>query len=496
MAVALFIVAWPVWQGIVAANDDLKFVRTTAPERSLGADLADAWAHSAMFRPMEIAIGRATDVDTLQSPWIMPVHGVALVMLAVAVAGLARRAAPGWPAVAPLALLWVLLSPATTVSAWQVDTGSQTWSAALGAWAMLLAWRCSDAARGGHVPWVTLAALAVVFAVGVNIKETFYGWSAAIGVATLCAVAFALRRDRAVAGRLAWILLPVVALPIAHLVLRVATGGLGAAAGGSEESRYHAELGVNLLANAVIVMAASVGTGPFHLVTDHDANPALRVLPIASVVIAGLAAAAAVGWAWLDRERGAWRPMARAVAVAVVALASTAAVLPMAQASELYALGANFGSGVLLAVAVMALWDATAPLAVTLRRVFAGCTVVALGTIGAYGLASRAHHFALTWLYTRTVNAQIVAFQRGLPPRVGSEPAGIVYFPLPCVYQRSYGQYVVTPVLAVNVEHTEPWLAHRDPERPLLLRLADPPEVPDSRELVVDCTAFPARGHW
>jgi hypothetical protein len=362
---------------------------------------------------------------------------------------------------------------------------------------VLLAWRCFDAARAGRTAWTDLAALAAVFAVGVNVKETFYGWSAAIGVGAMLALAATLRRDRAAAARFAWTLLPVVALPVAHLVLRVTTGGLGAAAtGGAEESRYQAELGVNVLANAVIVAAATLGSGPFHLVTDHDANPVLRALPIGAVLVVCLVIAAALGWAWAGPGRRAWPPLARALGVAAVTLASSAAVLPMAQASELYALGANVGIGVLLAVAVAALWDSAEPLAAGARRSLAAGAVVVLAGIGAYGLASRAHHFGLTWLYTRTVNEQIVAFQRGLPPRVGAEPAGIVYFPLPCVYQRSYGQYVVTPVLAVSVEHTEPWLAQRDPERPVLLRLADPPEHPSVRELVVDCTALPERGHW
>ncbi len=77
----------------------------------------------------------------------MPVQALALVVLAWAVVGLADRVAPGNRAVAPIALLWIGLSPPTTTAAWQMDAASQTWSAALGAWGMLLAWRACAAAR-------------------------------------------------------------------------------------------------------------------------------------------------------------------------------------------------------------------------------------------------------------------------------------------------------------------------------------------------------------
>jgi hypothetical protein len=68
---------------------------------------------------------------------------------------------------------------------------------------MLLAWRAFDAARGGRVAWSTLGWLALVFLLGVNVKETFYGWSAAIGTATIVAAALLARRDRAAALRAA-----------------------------------------------------------------------------------------------------------------------------------------------------------------------------------------------------------------------------------------------------------------------------------------------------
>jgi hypothetical protein len=155
-ALACFVVAWPALHGLTATNDDIKFLRTTDRGLSAWGAIANAWKTSPAFRPMEILVAAGGDDVTLECPWVIPVHAAGLAVLAVAVVGLVRRAIPGSAAAAPLALLWILLSPATTVSAWQMDCGSQTWSAALGAWAMLLAWRAFDAAHFGPAAHVVI----------------------------------------------------------------------------------------------------------------------------------------------------------------------------------------------------------------------------------------------------------------------------------------------------------------------------------------------------
>ncbi len=105
----------------------------------------------------------------------MPLHVVGLVGLCVAIVRLARRVLPGNHWVAPIAILWVALSPGTSCAAWQIDTASQTWSAALGLWAIEWAWRAFERVRDGRSVLGPCLALAVIFALGVNIKETFYG---------------------------------------------------------------------------------------------------------------------------------------------------------------------------------------------------------------------------------------------------------------------------------------------------------------------------------
>jgi len=202
-ALAAFVLSWPALGGILAANDDIKFVRTPAHGMPFLEAVRDAWRHSASFRPLEIGVGALCDPWSLSCGWVVAVHALGLAALAVATVAVARRAVPGSRAVPPLALAWVLLSPPTTTAVWQMDCGSQTWSAAVGMWALLLAWRAFDAAIAGKVAWGSLAALGAVFLGGSLVKETVYGWSASIGVASILGIAWLARRDRAAAVRFA-----------------------------------------------------------------------------------------------------------------------------------------------------------------------------------------------------------------------------------------------------------------------------------------------------
>ena len=225
------------------------------------------------------------DERSLRAWLASPVQIIALALLAWGVVALARVLAPARPWVAPIALAWTMLSPGTTCAAWQIDAGSQTWSAALGIWACVLCWRCIAAARVGRVDARSLLLLTATFALGVNIKETFYGWSAGIGLACLGATAWLLMRDRASAWRASLVLWPVIALPVAHLAARWIAGAMSHSMDASGESRYQLELGMNLFVNAAQSLAGSIGTGPFYLITDGQAPIALRALP----ALAGLA---------------------------------------------------------------------------------------------------------------------------------------------------------------------------------------------------------------
>jgi len=92
---------------------------------------------------------------------------------------------PGDSRLAPLAMILVVLSPATTCAVWQMDACSQTWSAALGLWACAHAWNGAERVALGGSPWPSTFRLLGVFALLLMVKETAYGWSLGIGMALL-----------------------------------------------------------------------------------------------------------------------------------------------------------------------------------------------------------------------------------------------------------------------------------------------------------------------
>lgn len=495
--VGAFVILWPVWAGIVATNDDIKFLREPSCVLPVWDRVCDAWTHSASFRPLEIIVSAFCDATTLACGVVMPVQALALVVLAWAVVGLADRVAPRNRAVAPVALLWIGLSPPATTAAWQMDAASQTWSAALGAWGMLLAWRAFAAARTGRNAWPALVWLAVVFAIGVNVKETMYGWSAAIGTATIVAVVWCAVRDRSAMWRTSLILVPTVALPVAHMAARVATGALGSAATADPGARYQAELGLNVLVNSAMTIAGCLGNGPFHLLTDNDAPIALRVLPLLAIALVAGVLVTAIGFALFHRRVHGSSMLPTASLLAVVAFASTAATIPMGSVSELYCMGANVGTAILFAAAVVALWNPVATDERTLCRSVAVVATAALAAIGAIGLAGRAHQSEITWKCTRMANDSILAFQKSVAPRAeGKACAGVIFFPASCVLDRTYGQYVLPPAQTILIDSTEPWLARRDPARTLFFSFSQPPGITEPTDLVLDCTVMPVRGHW
>ena len=181
----------------------------------------------------------------------------------------------------------------------------------------------------------------------------------------------------------------------------------------------------------------------------------------------------------------------------MVAFASTAATIPMGSVSELYCMGANVGTAILFAAAVVALWNPVAADERTLCRTVAIVAAAALVGIGAFGLAGRAYQSEITWKCTRIANESILDFQKSVAPRAeGKACAGVIFFPASCVLDRTYGQYVLPPAQTILIECTEPWLARRDPARTLFFSFSQPPGITEPTDLVLDCTVMPARGHW
>lgn len=495
----LAISAWPIVGGMVAANDDLKFVRSEQVELGLPSAIAHAWRHLPTFRPLELALGSMCDPASLAVGLAVPaVQALGLLALVLGTVALARRAAPAFPAAGPLAALLVLLSPATTAAAWQVDAASQTWSGALGAWAMVLAWDACVRGREGHGVASRAVLLAATFAVGCTIKESFYGWSASIGGAMLACAAWRAARRLPGAAAAAWLAIPTVALPALHLGLRLATGAIGSAAEADPGARYSAELGMNLLVNVGMAVGGSVATGPFHAVPDDGAPVLLRAAPVLAALAALGAVIVALGFGALHRATGGLSRLAPSLLAAIVSVGSLVVVLPMGSVSELYCLGANVGTAVLVAASLCALWSPLAQDERTLCRAVAVPCAAAMLAIGALGLAGRAYHHRITWEYAKLCNEAILSKARSAEPvdPASGRAACVVYLAGPCILGRTYGQYVIPPAQSIGIEETGPWLRRRDPSRPVGFTVSVPSGDPRPQDLVLDCASMPARARW
>jgi hypothetical protein len=494
---AAFVLFWPSLGGIVAANDDIKFVRTPAHAMPLLDAIRDAWWHAPSFRPLEIAVGALSDPWTLSCGWVIAVHAAGLAVLAAAVIGIVRRAVPGSRVAPPLAIAWLLLSPPTTTSVWQMDCGSQTWSAAAGMWGVLLAWIAFDAAREGRVAWRILVALGVAFLGGCLVKETVYGWSASIGIACIVGIAWLARTDRAAALRFAWVLVPVVLVPVAELGARISTGALAGSTSSGPGDRYQAELGLNVVVNGAMSIAGSFANGPIHLVLDDDASPLLRLLPLVSVALVGGLLVVAAIFAWIHRGDGGTRALRPALIVAAIGTGSMVATVTMGSVSEIYCFGSNACIAVLVAAVLVRLWWPPAADEVAIGRTVACAAMVPLLAIGCLGVAGRAGQFRITWECARELNSQILAHERDRPaPPAGTVEHGIAYFQSSCIRGRLHSQYVLPPALAIYPDSTFEWLQTVFPDRPMRYTLEPPPGTLRPKDLLIDCSRLPERGHW
>jgi len=492
------IASWPLMAGLRAANDDVKWVRTPDHELPVMEAIRLAWATEASFRPLEVFVGHWCDPETLKCGVAIAVQAAGLLLLMLGVTRLCRICMPQFPAAGVVASGFLAISPATTCSVWQVDSCSQTWTAALGAWVIIECLQVLDAAHEGRVNWRGNAWLCVLFIVGCSLKETFYGWSAGIGTACAVAVVGMATRDRAASLRSLWLFLPTIVLPIAHLGLRLSMGALSQRMHDEEGSRYQVEIGMNLIINSAMSLAGIFGVGPFHLATDDHASMMLRALPYIAIAAGMFLMIGAVVLALAGKRRPAgirMMPLAFAAGASIMSLSAT---LPMGSVSELYGLGGNIGASLLLTAVVMSLWnnDATDERAIA-RTIAMACTGVIVA-VGAYGLGSRALHFRMVWDTTDTMNRALLDFQQSLPavPAGSTVAAGVARFPTLCLTTRTYGQYVMPPAQTINIEITAPWLARRDPARPIVFAIGPSSGAPTDRELVFDCADMPDHGHW
>jgi hypothetical protein len=499
-AMLLGIAMWPILGGFRAANDDVKWVRSADHALGLWGALGNAWREEASFRPLEVAVAHYCDQVTLACLPAIVVQAAGLVALVLVARRAARACMPGHRSAWAVVVTYLAVSPATTCSLWQMDSCSQTWTAVLGTWCALRTWEAIASAKAGRIDARGIALLSAAFVAGCSVKEIFYGWSAGIGGAVLAAtvIAVARPRTRAAAGRIALLAVPTILVPLLHLAARFLLGSLGDRISGAEGSRYTAELGLNVIVNAAMSAAGIFGSGPFHLATDEHAPLPLRIAPYLSIAAALFLMLGAAGLSALGRRKPAGVDLGATCFIAVSCALSVSATIPMGSVSELHGFGANIGAALLVSAAACVLWSNEAPDERMLSRWIALTCAGTFVGVGLYGLASRALHFRAVWISTDSVNRRIIDFQDRLRPQEGQqrEFAGVVRFTGDCLLTRTYSQYVIPPVQAINLQETGPWLARRHPDRPIGFSIGRGAGVGDERELVLDCAEDIDHGHW
>jgi hypothetical protein len=500
LALVGFLAAWPFVGEMVAANDDVGFVRDERYNGTLWQGIANSWSKASVFRPIDVMAGKLCDATTLEC-WGVPVVQIAgLLAVLIGLAMVTRRLFPGNRAALPVLVIWLAMSPATTVSLWQLDSCSQTWSAACGVWMGLLTWLAIDAARAGRALWPRVAGLSVFVVIAVNTKELMYGWAFGIGLVLLGVIAHsAMQRDWRLAMRGAWLTLPVIVLPMLHLAVRLKFSGLARTMErgetGVSEARYQASLGLNLLQNIWLSLLGLFGNGPVHLIDDAAAPLPLRGLTLASLmgVFVALASAAVLA---IAHGRVGSEMRSRRIALllcAAAGLLSVSVTLPMGQVSELYGMGANAASGLLIVAAVTSLWNPIRAEERTLCRIIAMLCAALILIPGLYGVVSRAHHFRISWGYAREMNRMLLEHQDSIEP--APDPS-LVVVTQSCISGRVHSQYLVTPLQAVGFEGTLRWLNDRDPSRRVLFVNHTAMSRPGPRDLLLRCEQLPQRGHW
>ena len=483
----IFLTIWPLVAGASVTNEEAVWFYSAQTSDGLWDAIRTNWHHR-IFRIPDLMGGFLSDAETLGTSGIMWLQIPGFLVLLAAVWVAARRLAPNEAAVFPLAAIWLMLHTSTPLSIWTLANVSNTWSAAVGAWVGLVLWTAIERLQQGRSIWWQASQLAVLCVVGVNVKENFYGWPAAAVLVLACVyVASHLRRRRLPLGPIVVLVAAVTLLPLIHLYLRIAHGGLGWALQPGD-ARYNLQLGSALLVNLLMSAMGALAVVPVHTVRGIDAPLWLQAVPLLGIALA--AATAALPWMVTARRPEIWprRPSAAAAGlVALYSYAGMSAAWPSGHVGETYFMGANAGAAVIVAVGLVGLWRITAS---TPRWRWAVCTLAGLSlAIGLYGLVTRSLHYRHIWHVATTLRSQIGAIQQTLEP---SDRARIIYLK-DCESGRTHSRYILRPARAFNYVLTEKWLNRRYPGQPFELQLGPPP---DAADLVVDCSTLPAPPRW
>jgi len=253
-------------------------------------------------------------------------------------------------------------------------------------------------------------------------------------------------------------MLPTIALPVAHLLMRVMMSAASHALAGEEETRYQLSLGVNTVINMLVSVAASCTTGPLHWFGDEPLPVWWRAsLLVPPLLVVGLVAALAER-AWSRPGSEDRRVAFRSMALACVACGSLVATAALQSSSELYGLGMNAPCALMLAAAVLLMGEHG-------KISHAGLAAIAatgvFAVIGAMGLADRARLFSLMWRSTSTANQLLVRSLAAIP--AGTPRTVKLVFAEDCRPAFSFGQYEIPLQQSMGILWTMDWAERRQP---------------------------------
>lgn len=435
------LIGWPLLRPLVAATDDIALLLFPQEFSSVYDALRANWAQP-LFRPLAVLSSFLTDPATRECRPVFVLHCGFFGLAALAVDRIVASHMSRDGVIRALALLLWLLHPSTSVALWQMDTLSQTASAAAGLWLVVLA-------LGSWRPKRFVAAWIALTCLGLLTKETFLGWV----FAAICWCRWDVLRSRdwrAGMGPLSSAL-----LALAYLACRAPVWSTTAWA---HDGGYTPHLGFTTIRNILLCVAGLFSVGPTHALF---ASPRWSMPWMVTVV--GTASACLVYASYAlnqHRSAGTW---------ILLSLLALIPVLPMAHVSELYLFGPNAMFAVGLAGAF---FDAERRHPASARSLLFVFTLA-----GLLGLVSRAYHFDLTWSYSRELALQVERIE------AGSVVRGIRR-PCLAVSGASYGAFVVTPISAVNTGVTSSLEGSRGHV------------LPDKWEDRLDCSGLRERHPW
>lgn len=442
---------FPVLFGVNVCVDDFWWIRLAHATPSLGESLIQAWHSYFFFRPIDIVANWFIDPVSLNSTPTLPFQAIGLFLLLASVWRLSLILV-GWrPLAHVMAIVWLLLHPATQLSVWASGVASQTWCAALGLW--LLCHVIKPFSCASESKYCIVQSL-LISSVGVIAKELFVGWATAASIVVLIKMYHRSHRDSD-----KWFVLSVVHIaailgPAALWVtLRMATSEFGDFAKVDSDLHYSFHGFYAVARNSVFASVGLFVQGPIHwaMLSGFPKN----AVPIVGAAISlGLAAR---GSSYCNRTmNGMGAPplywLALFWGLGLIAIWPAIAVR---QVAEIYMMGPNALISVLVGIGAASCGSVAGVEKKNSMRNWPHfpmrqTSVAVLILIGTVGFISRAYHFALTWHYAQGLRAAAVE----LVQRHQDEGPLTILIDPALDSRGGHSKYVCSPVLAANLQNS------------------------------------------